>query len=58
MKKLMIADKIMTWCWGKEGLFGSLDKNSPAHKYWKKEVNKKKRSLSWWKKNYKRIWDL
>lgn len=47
----MIADKIMTWCWG------FWDYNSPAHRYWKKQVKKRKRSLSWWKQNYKRIWD-
>lgn len=50
----MIADKIMNWCWG----IGNWDKNSPAHKFWKKEVKKKKRSLLWWKANYKRIWEL
>ena len=53
----MIADKIMTWCWGKEGLFGSWDKNSPAHCWWKRQVKKKKRSTFWWKQNYKRIWE-
>jgi hypothetical protein len=51
----MIADKIMNWCWKNEQ---NWDKNSPAHKYWKKEVKKKKRSLKWWKQNYKRIWEL
>lgn len=53
----MIADKIMTWCWGKEGLFGSWDKNSPAHCWWMRQVKKKKRSTIWWKENYKRIWN-
>ena len=51
----MIADKIMTWCWGKEGRLSAWDKNSPAHKFWKREVKKKKRSTLWWKKNWKRI---
>lgn len=55
----MIADKIMTWCWGSyNGTYVShWDKNSPAHRFWKQEVKKRKRSLSWWKQNYKRIWE-
>ena len=55
----MIADKIMTWCWGSyNGTYAShWDKHSPAHRFWKQEVKKRKRSLSWWKKNYKRIWN-
>jgi len=35
----MIADKIMNWCWHNEQ---NWDKNSPAHKFWKREVKKKK----------------
>lgn len=56
----MIADKIMNWCWGtyENSWCSPWDKNSSAHKFWKKEVKKKKRSLLWWKKNYKRIWEL
>jgi hypothetical protein len=59
MKRNTIAHKIMNWCWGTyENTWCShWDKNSPAHKFWKKEVKKKKRSTLWWKKNYKRIWD-
>ena len=36
----MIADKIMNWCWGLGTQFW--DKNSPAHKFWKHQVKKKK----------------
>jgi hypothetical protein len=46
----MITDKIMNWCWRE------WDKNSPAHKWWKRQVKKRKKSLLWWKQNYKRIW--
>jgi hypothetical protein len=55
----MIADKIMNCCWGyfKESGFPTWDVNSPAHKFWKKEVKKKKRSTLWWKKNWARIFD-
>jgi len=55
----MIADRIMNWCWGtneNQG-YSHWDKNSPAHTFWKNEVKKRKRSLHWWKKNYKRIWN-
>jgi len=49
----MIADKIMSWCWG----YKQWDNPCPAYRWWKQQVKKKKRSILWWKKNYKRIWD-
>ena len=53
------AEKIMNWCWGNQYGVTAIrwDINSPAHRFWKREVKKRKRSLIWWKKNYKRIWD-
>ena len=50
--KTTIADKIMVRCWGQ-----FWDENSPAHKYWKRQIKKRKRSKEWWMKNWKRIYD-
>ncbi len=50
--KLNIEDRIMDWCWGK----GNWNKDSLAHKFWKRQVCKKNKSVIWWKKNWRRFY--
>jgi hypothetical protein len=47
----MIADRIMNWIWGR----GNWDKNSPAYRFWKRQVKRRKRSLKWWNQNCDRL---
>jgi hypothetical protein len=48
-----IADRIMNWGWG----YQQWDNKSPAHNFWKRQVKKKKRSIGWWNKNWRRIYE-
>ena len=47
-----LADRIMNLIWNNEW-----DKNSPAHRFWKRKVKKYKKGWNWWRKNAERIGD-